>query len=92
VLFVCDNVLYHTPDDRAGTSKKVADIPHDHRDHPRALAESLAGERHRMKVSLSHSTKDKQFVQALAAELEAENIQSWIWDVDVEFGGNLGLR
>src|SRR6202162_3627117 len=41
-----------------------------------------------MKVFLSHSTKDKQFVQALAAELEAENIQSWICEVDVEFGGN----
>ena len=41
-----------------------------------------------MKVFLSHSTQDKQFVQALAAELEAENIQSWICEVDVEFGGN----
>jgi TIR domain len=41
-----------------------------------------------MKVFLSHSTKDKQFVEALAAELEAENIQSWICEVDVEFGGN----
>jgi hypothetical protein len=41
-----------------------------------------------MKVFLSHSTADKQFVQALAAELEAENIQSWICEVDVEFGGN----
>jgi tetratricopeptide (TPR) repeat protein len=41
-----------------------------------------------MKVFLSHSTKDQQFVQALAAELEAENIQSWICEVDVEFGGN----
>jgi hypothetical protein len=37
-----------------------------------------------MKVFPSHSTKDKQFVQ----ELEAENIQSWISEVDVEFGGN----
>ena len=41
-----------------------------------------------MKVFLSHSTKDKQFVQTLAAELEAENIQSWICEGDVEFGGN----
>jgi hypothetical protein len=41
-----------------------------------------------MKVFLSHSTKDKEFVQALVAELEAENIQSWICEVDVEFGGN----
>jgi len=41
-----------------------------------------------MKVFLSYSTKDKQFVQMLAAELEAENIKSWICEVDVEFGGN----
>jgi hypothetical protein len=41
-----------------------------------------------MKVFLSHSTKDKQFVQTFATELEAENIQSWICEVDVEFGGN----
>ena len=41
-----------------------------------------------MKVFLSHSTKDKQFVQALAAELEAEKIEPWICEVDVEFGDN----
>jgi TIR domain len=41
-----------------------------------------------MKVFLSLSTKDKQFVQALAAELEAENIQSWV----CEFGGNFVAR
>ena len=41
-----------------------------------------------MKVFLSHSTKDKQFVQTLAAELEAEKIEPWICEVDVEFGGN----
>jgi hypothetical protein len=41
-----------------------------------------------MRVFLSHSTKDKQFVQALAAKLEAESIRSWICEVDVEFGGN----
>src|SRR5580693_594916 len=41
-----------------------------------------------MKVFLSHSTKDKQFVQTLAAELEAENIQPWICEVDVELGDN----
>ena len=44
--------------------------------------------RHRMKVFLSHSTKDKQFVQALAAELEAEKIEPWLCEVDIEFGGN----
>jgi hypothetical protein len=42
----------------------------------------------RMKVFLSHSTKDKQFVQTLAAELEAENIQPWICEFDVELGDN----
>jgi TIR domain len=31
-----------------------------------------------MKVFLSHSTKDKQFVQTLAAELEAEKIEPWL--------------
>jgi len=41
-----------------------------------------------MKVFLSHSTKDKQFVEALAAELKAEKIEPWICEVDVEFGGN----
>ena len=41
-----------------------------------------------MKVFLSHSTKDKQFVQTLAAELKAEKIEPWICEVDVEFGGN----
>jgi tetratricopeptide (TPR) repeat protein len=41
-----------------------------------------------MKVFLSHSTKDKQFVQALADELKAEKIEPWICEVDVEFGGN----
>jgi hypothetical protein len=41
-----------------------------------------------MKVFLSHSTKDKQFVEALADELEAEKIEPWICEVDVEFGAN----
>jgi TIR domain len=41
-----------------------------------------------MKVFLSHSTKDQQFVQALAAKLKAEKIEQWICDVDVEFDGN----
>ena len=31
-----------------------------------------------MKVFLSHSTKDQQFVQTLAAELEAEQIEPWL--------------
>ena len=41
-----------------------------------------------MKVFLSHSTKDKQFVQSLADELKREQIESWLCEVDVEFGGN----
>src|SRR6202166_3845671 len=41
-----------------------------------------------MKVVLSHRTKDKQFVQALAAELKAEKIEPWLCEVDVELGGN----
>jgi hypothetical protein len=45
-----------------------------------------------MKVFLSHSTKDKQFVQTFAAELKAEKIEPWICEVDVELGGNLLLR
>jgi len=41
-----------------------------------------------MKVFLSHSTKDKQFVQTLAAELETEKIDPWFCEVDIEFGHN----
>jgi hypothetical protein len=41
-----------------------------------------------MKVFLSHSTKDKQFVEALAAELKAEKIEPWICEVDIELGAN----
>ena len=41
-----------------------------------------------MKVFLSHSTKDKQFVETLAAELKAEKIEPWLCEVDIEFGDN----
>ena len=41
-----------------------------------------------MKVFLSHSTKDKQFVQALADELKAEQIEPWLCEVDIEYGDN----
>jgi TIR domain len=41
-----------------------------------------------MKVFLSQSTKDQQFVQALAAELETEKIETWLCEVDIEFGQN----
>jgi tetratricopeptide (TPR) repeat protein len=41
-----------------------------------------------MKVFLSHSTKDKQFVESLAAELKAEKIEPWLCEVDVEVGDN----
>jgi hypothetical protein len=43
---------------------------------------------HRMKVFLSHSTKDKEFVQTLAAELEAQKIEPWLCEFDIEFGDN----
>jgi hypothetical protein len=45
-----------------------------------------------MKVFLSHSTKDKQFVQTLAAELEAEKIEPWLCEVDIELGDNFVAR
>jgi TIR domain/NB-ARC domain len=41
-----------------------------------------------MKVFLSHSTKDKQFVQTLAAELRAEKIKPWLCEVDIGLGDN----
>jgi hypothetical protein len=40
-----------------------------------------------MKVFLSHSTRNKQFVQSLAAELKAEEIQPWL----ASFPGPLAL-
>jgi hypothetical protein len=41
-----------------------------------------------MKVFLSHSTKDQQFVEVLAVALKTEKIEPWICGVDVEFGRN----
>src|ERR1700737_4515 len=41
-----------------------------------------------MKVFLSHSTKDKQFVQTFAAALKAEKIEPWLCEVDIEYGHN----
>src|SRR5271165_6764456 len=49
------------------------------------LAQRIA---YRMKVFLSRSTKDKQFVKTLAAELESEKIDPWLCEVDIEFGDN----
>jgi len=45
-----------------------------------------------MKVFLSHSTKDKQFVQTLAGELEAEKIEPWLCEVDIELGDNFVVK
>jgi hypothetical protein len=47
---------------------------------------------YRMKVFLSRSTKDKQFVQSLADELKREQIEPWLCEVDIELGrcGNRG--
>jgi TIR domain/NB-ARC domain len=39
-----------------------------------------------MKVFLSHSTKDKEFVQTLAQQLQAVRIEPWLCEVDVLFG------
>ena len=41
-----------------------------------------------MKVFLSHSTKDKQFVQTFTDELKAEKIEPWLCEIDIEYGGN----
>src|ERR1700757_3246322 len=41
-----------------------------------------------MKVFLSHSTKDQQFVETLAAELQAEKIEPWLCEIDIDFGQN----
>ena len=41
-----------------------------------------------MKVFLSHSTKDKEFVQRLAAALEAADFEPWLCEVDIGRGEN----
>jgi tetratricopeptide (TPR) repeat protein len=41
-----------------------------------------------MKLFLSHSTKDKEFVGKLAAELRANGIDPWLCEVDIEPGHN----
>ena len=37
-------------------------------------------------VFLSHSTKDKDFVIKLAAELEDASIKPWLCEVDIDYG------
>jgi hypothetical protein len=39
-----------------------------------------------MKLFLSHSTKDKEFVETLAGELRANSIDPWWCEVDIEHG------
>ncbi|MGB5618518.1 MAG: TIR domain-containing protein, partial [Desulfobacterales bacterium] len=39
-----------------------------------------------MKVFLSHSTKDKDFVEKLADELRAKDFEPWLCEIDVLFG------
>lgn len=39
-----------------------------------------------MKVFLSHSTKDRDFVEKLADELRGRNFQPWLCEIDVLFG------
>jgi tetratricopeptide (TPR) repeat protein len=41
-----------------------------------------------MKIFLSHSTKDREFVQSLTDELKTEKIEPWLCEVDIEFGQN----
>jgi len=41
-----------------------------------------------MKLFLSHSTTDKEFVETLAAELRANGIDPWLCEVDVGHGDN----
>ena len=41
-----------------------------------------------MKVFLSHSTKDKEFVQRLAAALEDADFKPWLCEVDIDRGQN----
>jgi TIR domain len=41
-----------------------------------------------MKLFLSHSTKDKIFVEELAAELRASAIEPWLCEIDIEYGEN----
>jgi len=41
-----------------------------------------------MTLFLSHSTKDKAFVEKLAAELRANGVEPWHCEVDIEHGDN----
>jgi chromosomal replication initiation ATPase DnaA len=41
-----------------------------------------------MKVFLSHSTKDQEFVQRLAAALEDADFKPWLCEVDIDWGDN----
>ena len=41
-----------------------------------------------MKVFLSHSTKDKEFVLRLAAALEDADFKPWLCEVDIDRGEN----
>lgn len=41
-----------------------------------------------MKVFLSHSTKDKEFVERLASALQGAGFEPWLCEVDIEKGEN----
>jgi hypothetical protein len=45
-----------------------------------------------MKVFVSHSTKDKEFVQRLAAALEEADFEPWLCEVDIDRGENFVAR
>ncbi len=45
-----------------------------------------------MRVFLSHSTKDKAFVEKLAGLLRAEEIEPWLCEVDLDIGHDLPVE
>jgi len=45
-----------------------------------------------MRVFLSHSRKDKAFVEKLAALLRAEQIEPWLCEVDMDIGHDVPLE
>ncbi len=41
-----------------------------------------------MRVFLSHSTKDRDFVEKLEGTLRGESVDPWLCEVDIEYGHN----
>jgi predicted nucleotide-binding protein len=55
----------------------------------KALIESLKKELPQPSVFLSHSSKDKRFVRALAHKLKANGIQVWVDEAEMKVGESL---